>query len=359
MLQVELLKLVQFRNYSQQNWVFKNRIQAVCGKNGTGKTNLLDALYYLGLTKSYTPKNDAQNIQQGQQGMRIEGQFIINNQPYKVEVIIRESGKKELIVNEEPIKKITNYIGLLPFVMVTPDDTSIITQSSELRRKYIDALLSQTSPTYLQHLIQYNKLLLQRNSLLKQTWPNQPNRDLLDIIDDQLSRHGDEIYSSRNKSIPLLIEKILYYYQFIAQANDKLNIQYESSLHQKKMLETLQVNYHKDLSAQRTTEGIHRDDLVLRMGEEPCKIMASQGQRKSLLFAMKMAEWDIIKQHKNYPPILLLDDVFEKLDIDRLHQLLSWVAFECGAQVFITDTDVERVENLFNKIGANFQMSMV
>lgn len=359
MLQVELLKLVQFRNYTQQNWIFNNRIQAVCGKNGTGKTNLLDALYYLGLTKSYTPKNDAQNIQHGQQGMRIEGQFNIHNQSYKIEVIIRENGKKELIVNEEPIKKITNYIGLLPFVMVTPDDTAIITQSSELRRKYIDALISQTSSTYLQNLIQYNKILVQRNSLLKQAWPNSPNKDLLDILDAQISQHGNEIYAIRKNYIPQLIEKILYYYHFLAQSNDRLNIQYESSLHQKNMLQILQSNTQKDLATQRTTEGIHRDDLLMRMGDEPCKVMASQGQRKSLLFAMKMAEWDLIKQHKNYPPILLLDDVFEKLDIDRLHQLLSWVAFDCGAQVFITDTDSERVDNLFNKIGATYQMSLV
>lgn len=359
MLQLELLKLVQFRNYGQQNWEFRNRIQAICGKNGTGKTNLLDALYYLGLTKSYTPKNDSQNIQHGQHGMRIEGHFKINSHSYKVEVIIRENGKKELLVNDEQIKKITNYIGLLPLVMVTPDDTAIITQSSELRRKYIDALISQTSHSYLHHLIQYNKLLLQKNSLLKQAWPNHPNKNLLDILNEQLSQYGDEIYRTRNSFIPQLIEKIIEYYQFIAQTDDKLNIHYESTLHNKSMLQTLQDNYHKDVAAQRTTEGIHKDDLLLLMGEEPCKVMASQGQRKSLLFAMKMAEWDLIKQHKKYPPILLLDDVFEKLDIDRMHQLLSWVAFECGAQVFITDTDAQRVETIFNKIGTTYQMSLV
>ena len=351
MLQLSNIVLTQFRNYVFQSFSFPERITGIYGLNGSGKTNLLDAIYYLCFTRSYFSRTDAQNVHHGLQGMRLEGRMIRQEQEEKLVCIVRENNRKEFQVNDEAYKKFSDHIGRYPCVMITPDDTVLITAGSEERRKFIDTLLSQLSSDYLQQLIEYNKILLQRNSLLKATAEHQRlDVALLDILDEQLIARGDFIYQQRVQFIETFIPYVQEQYLSIAGKNDEVMLQYDSQLHQTPFATLLQQNRQRDLYLQRTGVGIHKDDLNLTMNGQPFKTLASQGQRKSLLFAIKLAEFLILKDHKGFPPILLLDDVFEKLDAARMHNLLQKVCINEQGQVFITDTHKERLEAAFEQL---------
>ena len=354
MLHLQQLELLQFRNYTQRRLQFPKRITAICGSNGSGKTNLLDAAYYCCFSRSYFTRPEQTNVLHGAQGMRIEGIFNNGTQDYSVCAIIRETGKKELLLNGEPYKQFSQHIGRFPCVMIAPDDISLINEGGEARRKFIDTILSQTDAVYLQSLMVYQKLLQQRNSLLKQLQEQKGSMEVLDILSDQLSEQGQLIFDKRRSFITALKENVLRFYQQIAQADDGLQIQYQSQLHNGPMRERMQQSLQKDLILQRTTTGIHRDDLELKMDEQAFKTEASQGQRKSLLFALKLAEWQWLKQAKGFAPLLLLDDVFEKLDATRMHQLLEWVCTESESQVLITDTHKDRLEAHLSEIGTDY-----
>lgn len=356
MLHLQQLELLQFRNYTQKRFLFPKRITAICGSNGSGKTNLLDAAYYCCFSRSYFTRPEQTNVLHGAQGMRIEGRFSNAEKNDTVCAIIRETGKKELLLNGEAYKQFSQHIGQFPCVMIAPDDIGLINEGGEARRKYMDTILAQTDPAYLQSLMLYQKLLQQRNSLLKQLQEQKGSMDVLDILSDQLSVQGQLIYEKRFNFITTLKENVLRFYQQIAQADDGLQVNYQSQLHNSPMRELMQQCLQKDLILQRTTTGIHRDDLEFKMDEQAFKTEASQGQRKSLLFALKLAEWQWLKQAKGFAPILLLDDVFEKLDARRMHQLLEWVCTESDSQVLITDTHKERLEAHLNEIGSEYEI---
>jgi DNA replication and repair protein RecF len=357
MLWLESLKLVQFRNYLQSGFTFSERIIGICGANGTGKTNLLDAIHYLSLTKSYFSRPDAQSVSRGLLGMRIEGDFLLDKVHQKLVCIIRETGKKEFSANDEPYKKFSEHIGKFPCVMIAPDDIELISGGSEGRRNFIDAILCQLDREYLQQLINYNKILQQRNSFLKQA-SESGNMDeaLLDILNNQLSKSGDVIHSKRSSFMLEFLPNVIHHYQRIAAKTDDLELVHESQLNGSGLLQLLQSSLQKDLVLQRTNVGIHKDDLEITMNGLAFKAQASQGQRKSLLFALKLAEWDVLKAKKGFAPLLLLDDVFEKLDEHRMHNLLNWVCAENESQVFITDTHKERLTNQLEEIGVKFQI---
>jgi len=357
MLQLDAIQLVQFRNYSQARFQFNGRVTGICGNNGTGKTNLLDAIYYLSLTKSYFSRPDAQNVSHGAQGMRIEGHYRLNEQPQQLVCILRENNKKEFLANDEPYRKLSAHIGRFPCVMIAPDDVELIIGGSEERRSFIDAILCQLNSTYLQQLIVYNKLLQQRNSLLKQAGEGQPfDPTLLEVMDSQLSQPGSYIYQQRQQLMETFLPLVLQHYERIAAKDDELSLQYNSQLAGGDMKTLLKGSLQKDLVLQRTNVGIHKDELEISMHQLPFKAQASQGQRKSLLFALKLAEWDMLKQSKGFAPLLLLDDVFEKLDARRMHNLLDWVCAGNEGQVFITDTHKERLVQQLEDIGIQFQI---
>lgn len=357
MLKLEALELVQFRNYLSQKWVFSERIVGICGLNGTGKTNLLDAIYYLGFAKSYFSRTDAQNVRHGNVGMRINGNFILNNDQQEVTCVIRENNKKELTVNTELIKKITDHVGRFPCVMIAPDDVDLIAGSSESRRKMLDAILCQTNKTYLLQLIAYNKVLQQRNSLLKQGEQGAAiDQILLQILNKQLIQTGEYIHQSRTAFLADYIPEVIKLYTEIADDAEGLNLIYESQLNNQSFGILLIENYNKDLILQRTTKGIHRDDLRLELNHHPFRTEGSQGQRKSLLFALKLAEWEYLKKHMGISPILLLDDVFEKLDEKRMFHLMNTVCSSTFGQVFITDTHCNRLNSNLTKTGTSFQL---
>ncbi len=357
MVGIQQLKLDQFRNYVQMNFEFTHRIVGIVGSNGTGKTNLLDALYYLSFTKSYFNRPDAQNVHHAYEGLRIEGWYNFHNQPTPITCIIRENLKKEFYFDEELYTKMSQHIGKIPCVMIAPDDVQIITGSSEERRKLMDSLLCQIYPPYLKFLIQYNKILLQRNSLLKNAAETgQLDMVLLETLNGQLTENGQPIYSYRKKLMNELLPEIIKLYNHLAQNNDQIDIQYQSQLDQDSFENLLNYSLPKDKAVLRTSVGIHKDDLIITIQGQSFKQEASQGQRKSLLFAIRFAEWQLIKNNKGFSPILLMDDIFEKLDEQRMIQLLDWVSNSTDGQVFITDTHKERVADLLGKYLSAYQL---
>ena len=351
------ISLYQFKNYDLKAFSFKEKVIAICGPNGSGKTNLLDAIYYLCFTKSYFNRQDAQIVMHGLPGLGLDGLFLKNEEPYKVTGIIRENNRKEFLIDQSEYKKFSEHIGRFPSVMIAPDDVSLITGSGEERRKFMDTLLSQLNPAYLQCLIEYNKILLQRNSLLKQLHVHHQNTDLLlDTLDEQLTEKGTRIFNWRKEFIADFLPQVKEAYLQIAGKSDLIDLMYESQLFNQSLSALLNLNRYRDLATQRTSTGIHKDDIQIRMKDLVFKTIASQGQRKSMLFALKLAEFKVLKEQKGFSPILLMDDVFEKLDAERMHHLLYKVCVEENAQVFISDTHAERLSEHLVQLNIPYQL---
>jgi len=357
MLRLQRISLVQFKNYSNRVFEFPSRITAICGNNGAGKTNLLDAIHYLCFTRSYFTRLDMGNVKQGQTGFRIEGDWVLQDKPEKTVCILRETGKKEFTVNDRPYEKFSRHIGRYPCVVIAPDDAELITGGSEERRRFLDALLSQLDADYLQNLIVYTRLLQQRNSLLR-SFAETGKRDesLLDVLDEQLSEPAGFVSGKRGDFVQAFLPDVKRLYGEIAGKEEAIDLHFDTELMQATMRELLKANRQKDLFTQRTCSGIHRDDIELQLNHQPFKNIASQGQRKSLLFALKLAEMETLRKEKGFAPLLLLDDVFEKLDEYRIGNLLQKVCLENDGQVFITDTNEERLRKQLGGMGAEFRV---
>ena len=356
LLRLNSISLTQFKNYNNRSFQFNGRIVGICGNNGVGKTNLLDAIHYLCFTKSYFTR-DVLSVQSGQQGFRIDGELELDSNKEKAVCILRETGKKEFSVNDGAYEKFSGHIGRYPCVIIAPDDIQIITGGSEERRRFLDALLSQVDRIYLQHLINYTKILAQRNSLLKSFYET-GNRDipLLDVLDEQLLTPGNYIFEKRKQFLVSYLPDVKKLYTGIAKQDEETELHYSSELNQCSFAELLHLNRQRDIATQRTTGGIHKDDLVFNLSGQLFRNIASQGQRKSLLFALKLAEMDVLKKNKGFAPLLLLDDVFEKLDEDRIANLLRRVCIENDGQVFITDTNDERLAQHLNDLKIQYQL---
>ncbi|HQY11903.1 MAG TPA: DNA replication and repair protein RecF [Ferruginibacter sp.] len=357
MLFLRKITLTQFKNYNLHSFVFDERVTGICGLNGRGKTNLLDAIYYCCFTKSYFSKTDGLSIQFDHDGFRLEAIFKTAAEDQKLTCINRLAGKKELLLNDVLYEKFSQHIGKFPAVMVAPDDIELITGGSEERRRFMDTVLSEMDADYLQDLIKYNKVLQQRNSLLKRfaeqgktDWP------LLEVLDEQFMGPGNRIYEKRKQFTEAMIPLVQQFYTQIAGKEEKVSIQYNSQLNETDLYSLLNQYREKDFLLQRSNAGIHKDDITMQLDGQVFKTTASQGQRKSLLFALKLAEFELLKINKGFTPLLLLDDVFEKLDDNRMHRLLHWVCTENIGQVFITDTHRERLEEAFEKLGTEYQI---
>ncbi|GAB3020595.1 DNA replication and repair protein RecF [Niabella terrae] len=356
-LQLNSLSLLQFKNYTNRAFSFPEQITGICGNNGVGKTNILDAIHYLCFTRSYFSKSDAVNVQQGSRGFRIEGQLSRNGQSETASCVLRENNRKEFLINQEPYEKFSQHIGRYPCVVIAPDDAVLITGGSEERRNFLDALLSQLDSSYLQELILYNKLLLQRNSFLKAAAESgRLDPALLQVLDQQLLQPGNTLHEKRSRFLVGFLPRVKRLYTEIAEKEEDLSLLYESRLSETAFSELLEATRMKDQQLQRTTTGIHRDDIIFQLGDQPFKSRASQGQRKSLLFALKLTELEVLTKEKKMAPLLLLDDVFEKLDASRIGNLLQKVCTENSGQVFITDTNADRLEQQLKAIKAAFHL---
>lgn len=340
------LILTGFKNYASGEFRFDKRIIGICGLNGKGKTNLLDALYYLCFTKSYFSRSEQMNVCFGQPGFRLQGILNTGDETEQsVTCIYRGNSKKEFYLNDIPYEKLSHHIGKFPCVFVGPDDIALITGGSEERRRFLDTLICQIDSSYLQNLILYNKLLSQRNGLLKyEAQRRVPDPALLDSIDERFVPAGNFVHQKRVQFSENLFPLILKFYDFISGARETIHLTYDSQLKDIDFRELLRSTLDKDRFTLRTNAGIHKDDIDFLLLGNPFKQTASQGQKKSLLFACKLAEFEILKQEKGFAPLLLLDDVFEKLDELRVQNLLHFIIEQNDGQVFITDTNASRLK---------------
>ncbi len=355
MLQLTSIRLYQFKNYKEQTFRFDKPIVGITGENGIGKTNLLDAVYYLGFTRSYFTKKEKNNLSYGVNAFRIDGLFLKNGKKQKVSCLYK-NGKKEVLLNQKLYDRFSHHIGKFPVVFVAPDDNILITGGSQVRRKFLDMMLAQIDGNYLDELIAYQKIRAQRDQLLKDAGERRPDFTLLDTFDQQLLTHAQPLFDKRQQFLAVFEEKIRYYYHYLSGGKEKISLQYDSDLKKQPFEELLRNNRAKDCILQRTTKGPHRDDLKFLMNGNPIKEIGSQGQKKSFVFGLKLAQFEVIREDKEFLPVLLLDDIFEKLDHHRIKRLISLICGEEFGQVFITDTEADRLKNIFEESDVHLQL---
>lgn len=337
------ISLVQFRNYSAVSYDFPNTITCITGANGSGKTNLLDAVYYLCYTKSYFNAYQQNTVQKGMDGFRVAGDF-----DEETIVCKWKEGKKEVFADDVPYEKVTDHIGRYAAVMIAPDDLELLNGGSEPRRKWVDSILCQTDRDYLEKLMHYQRILQQRNAWLKQEYLKPTNNFIeLDYYSQQLANDGTYIYLRRVAFLEQIIPLLKKFYRQLSAGNEELGVVYHSHLKDKPLQELLDKGLQHDLRMQRTLKGIHKDDWSFTLDGMPLKQFASQGQKKSYLFAMKLAQYAYLNAQQGSMPMLLLDDIFEKLDDNRIKALMTIIQSEGFGQVFLTDTDKNRVSNAF------------
>ena len=353
---IEKIILTQFKNYESASFVFHEKLNCFVGRNGIGKTNLLDAIYYLCMCKSHTSLNDRGIVNHGGDFFRLEGHFFLNKKRNKIVAKVQPGKKKDIERNDVGYSKLSEHIGLLPVVIIVPDDTLMAMEGSEVRRKFIDNTLSQLDAGFLRNLIGYNKLLKQRNATLKKFAETRTyNPELLDIYDQQLLEPAQIIFEKRNLFIQEFQTVFQKYYNIIANGRETVKCNYQSKLSSNDLATLLAESREKDRILGRTTCGIHKDDLILKIDDYPLKKFGSQGQLKSFVLAMKLAQYDFLKKNHEHQPILLLDDIFDKLDEHRVKHLLELMMENDFGQVFITDTHENRVEEIVKNFGTDYK----
>ena len=345
------LQLQSFKNYTAQELNFSGGINCFVGKNGSGKTNLLDAIHYLSITKGAFNGVDSQNIRKGDPLFFIKGEWKGSKQAYQVHVAFQPGQKKIVKVNQKEYEKLADHIGRFPVVLIAPNDTDLIREGSEGRRKFFDSILSQLDPAYLENLMVYHQYLKQRNSLLKKYGDTRKlDKTLLEVYNEHLIRLGKLIFARRNEFVKHFIKLFSPRYQWLSGGVEQTEVAYLSELSDENWPQLFAKALDKDLALQRTTSGIHRDDFEFVLEGEPVKRFGSQGQQKSFVVALKLAQYDLLKTEKGFSPVLLLDDIFDKLDDDRITKLMELVASDDFGQLFVTDARPERTLNLFRSL---------
>jgi len=351
------LSLINYKNFDTNSFDFNPKINCLVGNNGVGKTNVLDAIYHLSFGKSYFNPVASQNIRHGEDFFVIDGLFDKAEREETIICSLKKGQKKMVKRNGKPYDKLSEHIGFIPLVIISPADSDLIVEGSDTRRKFMDNVISQSNKPYLQNLINYNKVLSQRNSLLKYFALNSTfDGDTLGIYNDQLHDLGTKIYTERKKFIEAFVPIFIARYNAISNQKEMVNISYKSQLHEKDFRSLLEENLAKDKVLQYTSVGTHRDDLLFAIETYPIKKFGSQGQQKSFLIALKLAQFDFIKQLSNITPILLLDDIFDKLDEERVAQIMSLVNHDDFGQLFISDTHVDRTENIVKEIHQSYEI---
>lgn len=348
---IQKLNIQNFKNHTIQAFEFSSEINCFVGNNGVGKTNILDALYYLSMCKSFLSNSDLSNIKNGEDFFTIEAEVKDGDKVNVLKISYNKENRKIIKKNDKTYARIADHIGFLPSVMISPYDSNLISDSGESRRKFLDSIISQIDIEYLYSLIQYHKTLKQRNALLKNFAKTKIfDVETLQIYNEPLHRYGSFIFNKRKTFVERLKPVFCQFYETISNGKEKVNICYESHLAQSEMNELLEKNIQKDYALTYTSTGIHKDDLIFEMNEELIKKIGSQGQQKSFLIALKLAQMNLIKELTKKTPFLLLDDIFDKLDDHRVAQLIELVNKENFGQIFITDTHWERTEAVVRAI---------
>lgn len=351
------LSLVNYKNFESQVFHFDAKINCFVGANGIGKTNALDAIYHLAVGKSYFNPIAIQNINHNAEFFVVDGQFTKNEREEKIIVSLKRGQKKIIKRNGKAYEKFSEHIGFIPLVIISPADRDLIIEGSDTRRKFIDSVISQSDKQYLAHLINYNKVLAQRNALLKYFALNTTfNADTLSIYNDQLHIYGTELFKKRATFLDTFIPIFKERYQAISQNKEQIDLQYKSDLFDAELNDLLQKNLNKDKALHYTSVGVHKDDLVFLIDDFPIKKFGSQGQQKSFLIALKLAQFDIIKTQSGVNPILLLDDIFDKLDDQRVAQIIKLVDDENFGQLFISVTHAERTEQAVKQVHQSYEI---
>lgn len=354
---LENLTLLNFKNYNSADLSFSKTVNAFVGNNGAGKTNLLDAIHYLCLCKSYFNPIDSQQIKTGEELFLVQGNFDRHDKKEKISCGLKRNHKKSFKRNKKEYDKLADHIGLFPVVMISPYDINLIMDGSEERRRFIDNVISQTDSRYLDELIIYNKHLLNRNALLKQIAVTRTlDVALLQILDEQLIHSGNAIFEKRKQFLLDFIPLFDKHYHFLTNDAEQVSLTYQSQLNENSFENLLKQSIEKDRLLERTTTGIHKDELQFEIAGMPMKKFGSQGQQKSFLIALKLAQYSYLQKFKNFKPLLLLDDIFDKLDNNRVHKLMEMVSHQDFGQIFITDANRNRVEAVFNEIAVDIAL---
>ena len=351
------LSLTNYKNFESLKFSFDTKIICFVGLNGVGKTNILDSIYHLSYTKSYFNPIPSQNIKHGETFFFISGRYMIHDKEENILVSLKKGDKKIIKRNNKLYKKFSDHIGKIPLVLISPDDRNLIIEGSETRRKFIDGIISQTDKEYLNNLIDYNKTLKQRNALLKMFYDNSENiRKTIDIYDRQLSSDAQKIYDKRREFLNEFIPIFKSRYKELSNDKENVEIKHSSDISpDQNLYKLLKNSLEKDLRFQYTTKGIHKDDLNLSLDNFPIKKYGSQGQQKTFLIAMKLAQFDYLSKLDS-KPILLLDDIFDKLDDARVKQIINLVNQEKFNQIFISDTNKTRSENIIKKVNKSYKI---
>ncbi|WP_456865710.1 DNA replication/repair protein RecF [Galbibacter sp. BG1] len=356
-MQLQKLSLINFKNFDSQSFEFDAKINCFVGQNGIGKTNALDAIYLLSFGKSYFNPIASQNIKHEESFFVIDGEFLRDEKEERIICSLKKGQKKIIKRNGKIYDKLSEHIGFIPLVIISPADRDLIIEGSETRRKFIDSVISQSNKSYLQNLINYNKVLAQRNSLLKYFALNNTfNADTLEVYNDQLHDYGHKIHEARKDFLDIFIPIFKERYASISGGKEAINLSYQSRLTEKDLNTLFKENLNKDKALQYTSVGIHKDDLSFEIGDFPIKKFGSQGQQKSFLIALKLAQFDFIKAQAGHTPILLLDDIFDKLDENRVSQIITLVNQDKFGQIFISDTHAERTENVVKQTHQSYKM---
>jgi len=341
------LSLLNYKNIAEANYEFDPKINCFTGKNGVGKTNVLDAIYHLAYGKSYFNPLAVQNIKHGEEFFVIDGTFEKDGRNEQIVCSLKKGMKKVLKRNGKIYDKFSEHVGFIPLVIISPSDNDLIVEGSETRRKFIDSVISQLDSSYLQELINYQKVVAQRNALLKYFALNHTfDKDTLSIYNEQLDTLGQAIFEKRKQFLEDFIPIFNKHHQSITDSAEAVSLAYDSHLHSKRLLTLFDENLQRDRVLQYTSVGIHKDDLLFEIDGHPIKKFGSQGQQKSFLIALKLAQFEFIKKQSGVLPILLFDDIFDKLDETRVAKIVQMIDDKVFGQIFISDTHPERTENI-------------
>ena len=345
---LEKIVISDFRNIRLQELEFSPNVNCISGNNGEGKTNLLDSIYYLSMTKSAFASSDRFNFRHGTDEFSLSGSYRMENGLVsRFSVKMSAKGEKRVRRDEKTYGKVSEHIGVLPVVMVSPSDVSMVSESGEERRRFVNSVLSQMDREYMAAMQQYNRLLMQRNRMLKD---HDPDRALLEVLDMKMASVAEPVYRRRKSFIEELKPIVQEYYNAVSGGSEQVDIEYETELDKASLEQLLASSYDRDRLMKHTTSGIHRDDFIFTMNGNPIRRYGSQGQQKSFLVSLKFAQYEIMKRAYGFAPMLLLDDVFDKLDMGRIGNLLEMVASNDFGQIFITDSNKIRMSGIVDGI---------
>ena len=341
---LEKIVISDFRNIGLQELEFSPNINCISGNNGEGKTNLLDAIYYLSMTKSAFATSDKFNFRHGTDEFSLAGTYRMENGlSSRFALKMSGRGEKKVRRDDKPYNKVSDHVGILPVVMVSPSDISMVSDSGEERRRFVNAVLSQMDREYMAALQQYNRLLLQRNRMLKESYPD---RSLIEVLDMRMSILAGSVHEARKKFVEGLRPIVSEFYRSLSGGSELVDIEYESEMFKAPLDQLLSSSFDKDRLLKYTTCGLQRDDFIFTMDGHPIRRYGSQGQQKSFLVSLKFAQYEIMKLNYGFAPLLLLDDVFDKLDMGRISNLLQMVASNDFGQIFITDSNKVRMAGI-------------